>query len=234
MSITREDSQAIARALDNVRERFGDRWAIRGSGQDGFGALSEHDPRRAFPCLEQTGRRDTCASCGKCKTAKAPVRFFGHARPLPVDHDAIANGQSRFQGKLTNLDPLQESKVLKPSTNGKLGKRAEAKAWNNPEDRPILTLTLQERVTCPVTCEHWLDCYGNNMHLARRLAHGTHLQDAIRRDLGALDGKPVLVRLHVLGDFYSVEYVEFWSQMLVEFPNVDVFGYTAHPIDTTI
>jgi hypothetical protein len=37
----------------------------------------------------------------------------------------------------------------------------------------------------------------------------------------------VLIRLHALGDFYSIEYVEFWLRMLREHPNLAVFGYTA-------
>jgi hypothetical protein len=37
----------------------------------------------------------------------------------------------------------------------------------------------------------------------------------------------IMVRLHVLGDFYSVEYVLFWERMLLENPNLAVFGFTA-------
>jgi hypothetical protein len=37
------------------------------------------------------------------------------------------------------------------------------------------------------------------------------------------------VRLHVLGDFYSVEYVKYWERLIRAYP-VSVFGYT-HRID---
>ena len=38
----------------------------------------------------------------------------------------------------------------------------------------------------------------------------------------------VVVRLHVLGDFWSVEYVQFWDAMLRALPMLAVFGFTAH------
>src|SRR5690606_30972652 len=37
----------------------------------------------------------------------------------------------------------------------------------------------------------------------------------------------ILVRLHALGDFYSVGYVAFWDAMLRMHPRLAVFGYTA-------
>ena len=38
------------------------------------------------------------------------------------------------------------------------------------------------------------------------------------------------MRLHMLGDFYSLEYVQLWRRWLVRDPALRVFGYTAwHP-----
>jgi hypothetical protein len=37
-----------------------------------------------------------------------------------------------------------------------------------------------------------------------------------------------VVRLHNLGDFYSVEYVELWGKLLERHPGLHVWGYTAH------
>ena len=36
--------------------------------------------------------------------------------------------------------------------------------------------------------------------------------------------------MHVLGDFYSVDYVEFWAMCLKKFPGLAIWGYTHwHP-----
>ena len=37
-----------------------------------------------------------------------------------------------------------------------------------------------------------------------------------------------VVRLHILGDFYSAAYAELWGEAMVAFPALRVFGYTAH------
>jgi hypothetical protein len=42
-----------------------------------------------------------------------------------------------------------------------------------------------------------------------------------------------IIRLHVLGDFFSVEYVAVWVDLLDLFP-VRIFGYTHWPHDTEI
>lgn len=99
----------------------------------------------------------------------------------------------------------------------------------------IYTLTLEERATCPRSCEHFANCYGNGMPYARRNSHGdpAALMQAIEADLEDLAAinsakrKGVLVRLHALGDFFDSEYVEFWGRMIAKFPKLCVFGYTA-------
>jgi hypothetical protein len=40
-----------------------------------------------------------------------------------------------------------------------------------------------------------------------------------------------LLRLHVLGDFYSVAYVAAWAKWLGMFPALNVYGYTANQYD---
>lgn len=93
----------------------------------------------------------------------------------------------------------------------------------------IYCLSLEERATCPVECRHWSNCYGNNMPFSKRFKHGPSLLAAIDQDLSRLthDGRKILVRLHILGDFYSVEYVSFWMDMLEKYPGLHLFGYTA-------
>jgi hypothetical protein len=42
------------------------------------------------------------------------------------------------------------------------------------------------------------------------------------------------VRLHVLGDFYSVEYLALWATLLRLHPGLYIFGFTAHRTNTPI
>ena len=89
-----------------------------------------------------------------------------------------------------------------------------------------------ERETCPTSCGHWDDCYGNNMPFAHRLQHGEELERRLITELKEIctkareKGRKVLVRLHVLGDFYSTEYVRLWRKLLVLHQNLHVWGYT--------
>lgn len=94
----------------------------------------------------------------------------------------------------------------------------------------IHTLTLEERATCPRYCFHWDDCYGNNMAFAHRIEHGQALEDKLRLEVDKLCDtyKGVIIRLHVLGDFYSVEYVNLWLELLLDYDNLAIWGYTGH------
>lgn len=120
--------------------------------------------------------------------------------------------------------------MLKPGkNNAKLGGVIKKRKWKG---LPIYSLTLEERASCPTHCEQWNNCFGNNMPFAHRYDH-THpdflpLLEAHIQTL--LDKHPqgLVVRLHVLGDFYSPEYVDFWRQQLSIHPNLNAFGYTHH------
>jgi len=128
--------------------------------------------------------------------------------------------------KVVEFYPYQ---ALKPVKNKKLGKKVTV---GMHKDRPIFTLTLEERATCPRTCGHWNDCYGNNMPFAHRISHGVGLAQKLYADLTQIQKKhdKFLVRLHVLGDFYSVDYVKFWEKCLAKFPGLAIWGYTHwHP-----
>lgn len=96
----------------------------------------------------------------------------------------------------------------------------------------IYTLSLQERATCPTSCQHWRSCYGNAMPFAKRIDHTSpdflpRLAEEIERLLSVRGRAGILIRLHALGDFYSPEYVGFWRRMLVRHPRLAIFGYTA-------
>lgn len=101
----------------------------------------------------------------------------------------------------------------------------------------IYTLSLEERKTCPNTCKHWQTCYGNNMPFAKRLDH-THpaFLPTLEKEIDTLikgtyrknsKATGILIRLHALGDFYSLEYVSFWRRMLEKHSRLAIYGYTA-------
>lgn len=111
--------------------------------------------------------------------------------------------------------------------NAKLGGTITKGAWKGMN---IYSLTLVERDTCPTTCYHWNDCYGNNMPFAHRFQSGFNLESAIPTQLAILANKHpngFVIRLHVLGDFYSVDYVKLWRDMLMTFPMLRIYGYSA-------
>lgn len=131
-------------------------------------------------------------------------------------------------------DPKTAKAVLKPgSNNAKLGFKVTAKKWKG---KRIYSLTLVERATCPKSCHHWKDCYGNNMPFAHRYAN-KGLIHKLENEIAQLMEKHkdgIVIRLHVLGDFYSVAYVKFWERMLLEYPKLALFGYTARERSTKI
>lgn len=93
----------------------------------------------------------------------------------------------------------------------------------------VFTLTLEERATCPRSCDLWSSCYGNSMPHSRRWRHGPAFEAKLAEEVAALcaQHETVLIRLHVLGDFYSEDYVRLWGEMLFQHPNLHVFGFTA-------
>lgn len=100
----------------------------------------------------------------------------------------------------------------------------------------IFTLTLEERATCPTYCYHWDDCYGNNMAFAHRFNAGPALEAALEREVAEHCSiyKGVIVRLHVLGDFYSTEYALLWGKLLNRHANLAVWGFTGHRKDSNV
>ena len=135
----------------------------------------------------------------------------------------------------TNIHNLNEYKfeILKNSTNIKLGKKVVKGKYANYK---LKTLTLVERETCPTDCFHWKTCYGNNMPFAHRISHEDQnlLQKRIYNELLNSTNKLLLIRLHVLGDFFNVKYVKFWSIMLNTFKNIALWGFTANNINSKI
>lgn len=152
----------------------------------------------------------------------------GDARGLRPDHPALAEERTIFP--TTVIAPADAPRLLVSGANQrKLGDRVTKGPWAG---MPIYCLTLEERATCPTGCHNWAKCYGNSMPWSRRLRHGPDLEDGLHRELAALQLRHragFVVRLHILGDFYSVAYVERWAAWLDRYPALRVFGFTAWP-----
>lgn len=161
------------------------------------------------------------------------VEPSGHGVTISRLNPAYTGGRSIFSSRV--YDPDEVDRVFKTGHQSrKIGKfvaKGKRRGW------PIYTLTLEERATCPRTCEAWGFCYGNNMQAAERLNAGAELEEQIWRELQDFQKRHpdgFLVRLHVLGDFYSTCYVEMWSNALIAFQALHVFGFTARLPGTEI
>lgn len=155
-------------------------------------------------------------------------------KQLTKTQKAVMAGKSVYHDlrvKSVSDGMAKSERALKKSTNVKLGKKVNK---GKLAGFPILTLTLEERATCPLSCIHYADCYGNNMMNATRYQADESLIQQIEADLTYYQAKHpngFLVRLHVLGDFFSVSYVAQWAKWLAMFPALHVYGYTANQFD---
>lgn len=146
---------------------------------------------------------------------------------------AYRSGRTIFPSRV--FDPDEVQRILKDGHQSrKIGKfvtKGARRGW------PLFTLTLEERATCPRSCKAWSFCYGNSMQAAERITAGPALEKALWNELLALQfAHPggFMVRVHVLGDFYSLAYVALWARALKAFPALHVFGFTARDPDSEI
>jgi hypothetical protein len=159
-----------------------------------------------------------------------------HGAPYALErsHMAVRLGTSLFrEGRLRAPKYAGESLLKNGKNNRKIGKTIVKGRWKG---FPVFTLTLEERATCPRTCGHWLDCYGNKMNWPTRFMADHDLIPTLDRELSdlAVNIPNFVIRLHVLGDFFSVAYVEQWARWLDEFPGLNIYGYTAWQPGTQI
>lgn len=160
----------------------------------------------------------------KDKKELSPQDVWG----LDRQHPAMLENRTLFPSTVVEVTKDEPARLLVPGKeNRKIGQMV---AKGPLRGSAIYMLSLEERATCPQACELRGVCYGNAMQLARRHKVGDEdifyerLADEIET-LIAQEGA-ILVRLHVLGDFFSVEYVAFWKEMLETFEKLAVFGYT--------
>jgi hypothetical protein len=157
----------------------------------------------------------------------------------PKTRVAVEEGRTVFT-HCRRLPVLKKSglSVLKPvKYNRKMGDGASVITKGYWRGMPMYNLTLEERATCPPDCPQWEDCYGNNMPFATRYEAGEALERAIAHDVGYLSERHpdgFVNRLHVLGDFYSVAYVQLWCNLIRAHPALRVFGFTHWQHNTSI
>lgn len=207
--------------------------------RDGFAdGLKDAEMAARAGCSEATVFKKRCAmrllkrrSGGprpdRSATRNTPKELPGRGAKMPAfDHPAIVQARTVYPS--TVFDPKDAINLLVPGANQwKIGDRIVKGPWKG---FPVFTLTLEERATCPASCHHWRSCFGNQMHFARRIIHGPGLEQRLEADLARLQAqhpRGFAIRLHVLGDFYSVAYVQLWARFIVRFPALRVFGFTA-------
>jgi hypothetical protein len=146
---------------------------------------------------------------------------------LRAGHPALTESRTQFPTRV--FDPAEADHVLVPGhNNAKVGDFVTKGPWAGMN---IFTLTLEERATCPDSCDLLAECYGNAMPLAKRWKYGPDLITKLHEELHALAGQHpagFVVRLHVLGDFPDIEYVRYWIGWMADIPQIHIFGYTAH------
>lgn len=163
-------------------------------------------------------------------------------RRLPANHPAAVDGRSLFPSTVRSpnyqlhrgVGDVSPHVLVSGRNQRKLGMIVQKGPWRG---MPIFSLSLEERATCPRSCVHWQTCYGDAIYRATRYRHGRRLEETIERELNDLQRRypgGFVVRLHQLGDFYSVAYVALWNFWLDQFPALHVFGYTARPLDSKI
>lgn len=153
---------------------------------------------------------------------------------LKPNHPALS--EARTIHKTRVFDPVDYTGQLLKSVaaNKKLGNGSNVITKGKWRGMPMYSLTLEERDTCPKTCHHWADCYGNGMAFGHRFRAGMSLENELRAELQYLAKKHphgFVIRLHVLGDFYSQRYVKLWDEALRAYPNLRIFGYSARHSD---
>ncbi|MGR3495389.1 hypothetical protein [Citreimonas sp.] len=189
----------------------GDKATIRRQATSARKVAESQDRRRFKVAIPSTGRATKVASA-----------------------QAQTEGRTMFPDRVFRAEGPSIEPVLKDgSMNAKIGGDVLV---GRLKGAYICTLTLEERATCPRSCHHWATCYGNAMPWPRRWAPGPELEDSLRVEISeACEANAlVLVRLHVLGDFYSWQYVRLWAELLDQHQGLHVFGFTAWAPGTQI
>jgi len=156
---------------------------------------------------------------------------------LRPDNPALSEHRTVFPYRVKTVTEVKRV-FHSVAHNSKLGNGVPVVAKGKWRGMAAFTLTLEERKTCPTSCQMWAECYGNNLRFATRVSSDDMpaLQAQIEQGLKSLlrtYGR-VLIRLHVLGDFASEEYAKFWANLVLEHRGLHIFGFTQWPRDSEV
>lgn len=135
------------------------------------------------------------------------------------------------QVRTQNLPQTFEDAPLLEPGNSKIGKSSKL------YDR-VLVWNLPVVVTCPGASGWCLrHCYNADLRTekfpiegwAKNLAYYFQDRDGLQRrlvnELGHFNGLQA-VRIHSSGDFFEIEYIRFWSEIIVQTPEIKYWAYT--------
>lgn len=215
-----------------IAERLGITRATLGNDCKVLGVTIPRRRRKNTGTDRAAGRKASTA-----ERARSKVRDRRRFKTTPVPTgEAFKQAPADATGTMfpSRVQDVGEAAVLKDGAmNSKIGGDVLV---GRLEGAKIVTLTLEERATCPRSCDLWSRCYGNGMQYSVRWRHGPELIEKLAEEIADLcaEYERVLVRLHVLGDFWSVEYVQAWEALLDAHTKLHVFGFTAWGADTEI
>jgi hypothetical protein len=167
-------------------------------------------------------------------------RRFKEGRPASGKYSRLAPADATgtvFPGMVKDVAEASETVLKDGRWSQKIGGTV---LTGRLKGAAIYTLTLEERATCPTSCKHLQGCYGGSMPHAIRWKHNAAFEERLAVEIAELCAahENVLIRLHVLGDFYSPSYVRLWLDFLAMHKNLHVFGFTAwqegSPIGDTV
>lgn len=138
----------------------------------------------------------------------------------------------------TRRSPTETTLLKSVAMNHKMGKKENIVSKGKWAGMPMFQLSLEERATCPSHCQQWAACFANNMAFAHRIDH-THPEflPILAAELQVLAKKyrhGFVVRPHVIGDYFSKEYLAFWIQQSALYSNLHIFGFTHHYRDSEL
>lgn len=160
------------------------------------------------------------------KKPKAPRPEL--VKALPPNSPAILNKGSLFP-KSENPATEETNIFVRSTKDRKTGTQIKVGPWKG---FPIYTVTLAERTTCWEGCPTYRTCYGNGMPFASRIVPDDNflkLFNRQARNLAEKHPQGYMVRLHQLGDVYSMDYLNTIQKTFYDVPQMHIWMTTAWP-----